>query len=166
MPETLNPSETAQWFAMLALGDMPDGSVISIMLSNERIEHWFYKRNKLRPDSLKLELIVPSSGLWRVDLKRHDKLYLAQWRPGDDLRIESPQLRYRKLLEWPRLAGIMDFPQLIGSLERVLEVNFLPHADVGARLVEPEMLSSNEQLRRWLAPCAICLGWNRKVQPM
>lgn len=165
MAEMLNPSETAQWFATLALGDMPDGSVISITLSNERIEHWFYKRNKLRPDSLKLELIVPSSGLWRIDLERHDELFLAQWRPGDDLRIESQQLRYRKLVEWPRVASIMDFPHLIGSLERALQVNFLPHADIGARLLEPEVLSSNEQLRRWLAPCAGSLGWNRKVQP-
>lgn len=41
MPEATNPSETAQWLAMLALGDIPDGSVISITLSNERIEHWF-----------------------------------------------------------------------------------------------------------------------------
>ena len=69
-----------------------------------------YKRNKLQPDSLKLKLIVPTSGLWRVDLERHDQPFLAQWRPGDDLRIESKQLRYRKHVEWPSLAGIMYFP--------------------------------------------------------
>jgi hypothetical protein len=164
MPKTLTPSETAQWFAMLCLGDVPHYSVISITLSNEPIEHWFYKRNKLRPESLKLELLVPSTGGWRVDLARHDKLFRAQWRHGDDLRIESQQLRYRKLLEWPRLASVMDFPQLIGSLERTLEESFLPHADIGARLLEPETLASNPQLRQWLAPCASTLGWNWKVQ--
>jgi hypothetical protein len=52
-------------------------------------------------------------------------------RPGDDLQIESQQLRYQKLVEWPRLASILDFPKLIGSLERSLEVNFLPHSDIG-----------------------------------
>ena len=63
MPETLNRSETAQWFAMLGLGDIPNYSVISIILSNEPIEHWFYKRNRSRPESLKLELLVPHRGL-------------------------------------------------------------------------------------------------------
>lgn len=58
----------------------------------------------------------------------------------------------------------MDFPQLIGSLERTLEVSFLPHADIGARLLEPEALASNPELRQWLAPCASNLGWNWKVQ--
>jgi hypothetical protein len=144
----------------------PDHSVISITLSNEPVEHWFYTRNKLRPESLKLQLTVSTSGLWRVDLERHDKLFLAQWRPGDDLRIESQQLRYRKLVEWPRLASIMDFAQLIGSLERSLQVNFLPHADISARLLEPEALARNPQLRQWLAPCAGSLGWNGKMQPM
>lgn len=166
MSESINPSETAPWFAMLGLEDMADGTVLSITLSNEPIEFWFYKRNKLRPESLKLQLIAPSSGLWRVDLERHDKLFLAQWRPGGDLRIESQQLRYRKLVEWPRLASIMDFPQLIESLERSLQVNFLPHADLGARLIDTEALASNLLLRQWLAPCADSLGWNRKVQPV
>ncbi|KAB0522023.1 hypothetical protein [Pseudomonas extremorientalis] len=165
MPETQTPSETAQWFAMLGLGDVPHYSVISITLSNEPIEHWFYKRNRLRPESLKLELLVPSTGGWRVDLARHDKLFQTQWRLGDDLRVESQQLRYLKLVEWPRLLSVMDFPQLIGSLERTLQVSFLPHADIGARLLEPETLASNPQLRQWLTPCASSLGWNRKVQP-
>ena len=166
MPATLIPSENAQWFAMLGLGDMPDYSAISITLSNEPIEHWFYKRNKLRPESLKLRLLVPSLGGWRVELERHDELFLAQWRPKDDLRIESQQLRYRKLVAWPRLSSIIDFPQLIGSLERSLEVSFLPHADIGARLIDPETLAANLQLRQWLAPCASSLGWSLKVQPM
>ncbi|VVN82922.1 hypothetical protein PS708_01250 [Pseudomonas fluorescens] len=166
MPGTFQPSETAQWFAMLGLGDAPNYSVISITLSNEPIECWFYKRNKLRPESLKLHLTASPSGLWRVELERHDKLFLAQWRPGDDMRIESQQLRYRKLVQWPRLMSIMDFPHMIGSLERCLQVNFLPHADIGARLLEPEALATNPQLRQWLAPCAGSLGWNRKVQPM
>lgn len=87
----------------------------------------------------------------------------CSWLNGD-LRIESQQLQYRKLLEWPRLASVMDFPQLTGSLERTLQVSFLPHADIGAHLLEPESLASNLQLRQWLAACASSLGWNWKVQ--
>lgn len=72
------------------------------------------------------------------------------------MRIESQLLRYRKLVTWSRLARIVDFPQLIRSLERSLEVSFVPHADIGARLVGPETLASNLQLcRGWLrAPVA------------
>ncbi|WP_339470346.1 hypothetical protein [Pseudomonas capeferrum] len=32
-----------------------------------------------------------------------------QWRPNDDLRVESQQLRYRKLIQWPRLHSLMAF---------------------------------------------------------
>ena len=106
------------------------------------------------------------TGGWRLDLARHDKLFQAKWRTKNDLRVEPQQLRFRKLLEWPRLASVMDSPQSIGSLERTLEVSLLPHTDIGARLLEPETLASNLRLRHWLAPCASSLGWNGRVQPV
>lgn len=164
MPDNPGQSEAAHWFAQFDMGDMPQGSTFSIVLSNDPIEHWFYKRNKLRPESLKLELIVPSWAHWRLQLERHDQLYLAQWRPNDDLRIESQQLRYRKLVKWPRLASLAAFPHVVEQLERSLDVRFLPHANIGARYVEPSALASNPQLRRWLAPCAQSFGWDWKVQ--
>jgi len=40
---------------------------------------------------------------------------------NDDLRIESGQLRYRKLIKWPRLYSLMDFPLLAGQLEQCLD---------------------------------------------
>ena len=120
MPDNPGQSEAAHWFAQFDMGDMPQGSTFSIVLSNDPIEHWFYKRKKLRPESLKLELIVPSWGHWRLQLERHEPLYLAQWRPNDDLRIESQQLRYRKLVKWPRLASLAAFPQVVEQLERIL----------------------------------------------
>lgn len=43
--------------------------------------------------------------------------------------------------------SILDVPQQVGSFERALQVTLLPHADAGARLLEPEVLSSNERLR-------------------
>jgi hypothetical protein len=42
----------------------------SIDLTNEPPEHWFYKRNKLRPESLKLDLHIPSNGNWLVKAAR------------------------------------------------------------------------------------------------
>ena len=35
------------------------------------------------------------------------------------------------------------FPQLIEAMERTLHLNFLRHADKGARLLEPEALASD-----------------------
>jgi hypothetical protein len=156
--------EVAEWFASLGIEEV-SYSVCGIVLTNEPPEHWFYKRNKLRPESLKLELRIPSNGNWLVDLSRHDQLFNVQWRPDDDLRIQSAQLRYRKLVKWPRLACLMDFPQLVGQLETCLEINFLRHANFGARLIEPETLARNARIRQWLAPCADNFGWNSKTQP-
>lgn len=84
---------------------------------------------------------------------------------NDDLRIEWEQLRNRKLIKWPRLSSLMDFPLLAGQLEQCLDVRFLRHANFGARLLEPEALWCNYKIRQWLAPCADTFGWNRKKQP-
>ncbi|AFR04181.1 hypothetical protein PEC301653_22500 [Pectobacterium carotovorum subsp. carotovorum] len=126
------PPEVALCFASLDVAEV-SCSVCSIDLSNEPPEHWFYKRNKLRPESLKLELRIPFNGNWLVDPSRHDKLFNIQWRPNDDLRIVSDQLRYRKLIKWPRLPCLMGFPLLVGQLELCLEVSFLRHANFGNR---------------------------------
>ncbi|MCU1733483.1 MULTISPECIES: hypothetical protein [unclassified Pseudomonas] len=166
MPNDLSQSEAAQWFALFELGNIPHDSTFSVVLSNEPIEYWFYKRNSLRPESVKLELTVPSWGHWRVQLERNDNLYLAQWRSNDDMRIDSAQLRYRKLIKWPRLASIMDFPQWVERLEQSLDVRFLRHANIGARGVESSTLANNPHLRHWLAPCAETFGWNWKKQPL
>jgi len=64
--------EVAEWFARFGVAEV-SYSGCSVDLTNEKPEHWFYKRNKLRPESLKLDLRIPSNGNWLVDLSRHDK---------------------------------------------------------------------------------------------
>jgi len=59
----------------------------------------------------------------------------------------------------------MGFPLLVEQLQQCLEVTFLRHANIGARLLEPEALARNPELRQWLAPCADTFGWNRRMQP-
>lgn len=156
--------EIAEWFATFGI-DAVSHSVCSIDVTTEPPEHWFYKRNQLRPDSLKLDLSLTASGNWRVHLSRHDKLFDIQWRANDDLRVVSQQLRYRKLIKWPRLYSLMDFPLLAGQLEQCLDVRFLRHANFGARLLDPEALAQNANLRQWLAPCADTFGSYRKMPP-
>lgn len=156
--------DIAGWFAHFNVPEV-SYSVCSVDLTNEPTEYWFFKRNQLRPESLMLDLNIPSNGNWLVNLSRHDGLFNIQWRANDDLRIESQQLRYRKLIRWPRLHSLMDFPLLVGQLEQSLEVRFLRHANFAARLLEPEALAWNTSIRQWLSPCADTFGWNRKMQP-
>src|SRR5471030_2139652 len=59
--------EIAEWFVTFGVAEVPY-SVCSIDLTNEPPKHWFYQRNKLRPESLKLDLCIPSNGNWCVDL--------------------------------------------------------------------------------------------------
>lgn len=155
--------EIAKWFSRFDIAEV-SYSVCSIDLMTEPPEHWFFKRNKLRPDSLKLDLCIPSNGNWRVDLSRHDNLFNVQWRPNDDLRIESQQLRYRKQVRWPRIQKLTDFPLLVGQLEECLEIRFLRHVDFGARLLKPNELARNAKIQHWLAPCADTFGWDRRMQ--
>mgnify|MGYP006951112188 FL=1 len=58
--------EVAEWFARFGVAEV-SYSGCSVDLTNEPPEHWFYKRNKLRPESLKLDLRIPSNGNWLVD---------------------------------------------------------------------------------------------------
>ena len=94
---------TSQWAAGLGMQPSADGWTIEITLSTVPMSHWFYKRNKLRPEDVKLSLTAPGWGHWVAQLDRHDRLYQVQWRQGNDLRVESEQLRFRKLLKWPAM---------------------------------------------------------------
>ncbi|MBA6116791.1 hypothetical protein JET76_27675 [Pseudomonas putida] len=155
--------ETLAWFTRFNVAEEPY-SVCSIDVTTEPTETWFFQRNRLRPESLKLELSLPLNGKWRVELSRHDNLFNVQWRPDDQLCVESQQLRYSKLIKWPRLYSLMDFPSLVGQLEACLEVRFVRHADFGARLLQPETLARNALIREWLAPACDTFGWARKIQ--
>jgi hypothetical protein len=151
-------AEVFEWVCQFGIPNLPDNWVIGITLSSVPIENWFYRRNKLKPESLRLNVNVPAYGHWCVQLERHDGLFQVQWRAQDDLRIESQQLKYQKLMAWPRLIGLQAFPHLIAGVENCLGVEFMRHADVGARLLEPEKLLANEPLRNWLSPCADSFG--------
>jgi hypothetical protein len=109
--------EVAEWFASFGVAEV-SYSGCSVDLPNESPERWFYKRNKLRPESLVLDLRIPSNENGLVDLSCHDNLFNIQWRQNDDLSIESEQLHYRKLIKWPRLSSLMNFALLAAQLEQ------------------------------------------------
>ena len=146
------------WLEPKGLSASGDDWTIHFTLSNVPTENWFYKRNRLRPEDLKLTLDVPQWGLWRLQLERHDRLFVAQWRPAGFF-VDSQQLRYRKLIQWPTLAELDDFPLIVDRIAAALDVDFLRHVNVGARYIGLEnAVSGGSRLSSWLAPCADSLG--------
>jgi hypothetical protein len=85
------------WARDLGLNPSNDGWTTKFTISTVPIENWFYSRNKLKPEDLKLELIVPQWGSWIAQLDRHDGLFQVQWRPSNSMCVESQQLKYRKI---------------------------------------------------------------------
>lgn len=152
-----------QFLAQLGARPAQEGWTLQITLSTVPMDYWFYQRNRLQGVDLQLSLVNPAWGNWVVKLERRDEAYFAQWREDDDLRVESEQLRYRKLTPWPRLASPQDFPLWVLQLEKVLGVAFLRHANVGARWTSiTEAGFDDAPLRQWLRPCAE--SWGKFMQ--
>ena len=154
--------ETINWISKFHLPELNDGWVIGFTSSTVPMENWFYKRNRLKDDSIKIELNVPESGQWVATLERHDKLFQVQWRPNNDLRVESQQLKYKKIIKWPELLNLSDFPLLIEKIESILNVEFIPHIDISARMIDTGILIENKHIKQWLSPCAESLGHLRE----
>lgn len=138
--------------------------VVNLQLSTVPMNHWFYRRKALQPADLQLDIAIPSYGLWCATLRRHDGLFMAQWRPGGRFSVDSQQMKYTRLTPWPAMPSLMDFPALAGALEQVLSVRFIRHANLGANglAIDLEHWAAAEHgtaaLRQWLAPCADTLG--------
>jgi hypothetical protein len=154
---------TREWIATLDMHPVADDWAIQMTLSTVPMSHWFYKRNKLRPEDVRLELVAPGWGHWRVELERHDRQYLAQWRTAGDFRVVAKQLRYRKLVQWPSLPDIGAFPALVAQIEAALNIQFIRHVNVEARDIPlaPKRFD-DQKLCEWLAPCAD--SWGRTMR--
>ena len=146
------------WINQFSLSHPQKGWVIGFRLSTVPIENWFYKRNQLKEDSIKFDLTVPDYGLWVATLERHDGLFQVQWRPDNDLRVESQQLKYRKMVKWPHLSELSAFPDFVSNVESALNVKFIPHVDISSRLVDTNELITNDKVKQWLAPCCESVG--------
>ncbi|WP_339700636.1 hypothetical protein [uncultured Marixanthomonas sp.] len=72
---------------------LPAHQSILFTISTCNIENWLYSLNKLKPEDLYLTLRVSNDEYWLVQLDRPDQLYQVQWRPNNNLRVESQQLK-------------------------------------------------------------------------
>ncbi len=125
-------------------------------LSTTAHESWTTDRDQLRNEDLRLALSIPSYGHWCVDLRRHDGQFVAQWRPYDDLRIESTSTYFRDELKWPRLQSLFEFPQLVLELQKCLNTQFLSNAQLSSNRdfdLNAWLSHYGTQVKQWLQPC-------------
>lgn len=108
---------------------------ISIAVATRPPIEWMTRRNILQPDDMWLSLTLNSLLPWKVKLMRHDGLFVVEW-TARGIRVESAQLRYRKIIKWPEMSGPADFPLLISELNALFTTSFstvaqiiLPKAD-------------------------------------
>lgn len=161
----LRTKEMDQWLSSLGLNSEESVWTLGFTLSTTEIENWFYRRNKLKPEDVKIELIAPSAGTWVIQLERKDRLYVAQWRKENDFRVESQQMKYRRLVKWPELNSLYDFPKLINPIEDALNIKFIRHVDVGSRMIDLKPhLNTDSKLFYWLKDCSETIGTAMKTQ--
>nr|WP_299035093.1 hypothetical protein [uncultured Tenacibaculum sp.] len=146
------------WLSSLNLKYNKDYWGMTLTMSTVNIEHWLYSRNQLKPEDLKLTLNISIAGYWVVQLERKDRLFLAQWRESG-LSVESQQLKYRRLIPWPKLASYTKFPLIIPALETALDVKFIRHIDISTVGIDPKQyLKKSSKMQQWLKPCVNTFG--------
>ena len=156
-----SPTVMANWISELGIKTEAAAWSVGFTLSTVPIDYWFYKRNALKPEDIQLSLIVPSYGLWRAELSRHDGLFVAQWRPNGDFRVDSQQMKYRQLVKWPVLDSLFDFPLLVERIEKALSIQFIRHVNLGTNGyvdLDAWALESGPKIQHWLSPCADTMG--------
>jgi hypothetical protein len=85
----------------------------------------------------------------------------AHYGAHNDLRVQSQQLKYRKLITWPSMSSLQEFPFVVGRIEEVIGVKFIRHVNVGSNgLVDLDrfVAESGSRILQWLAPCADTIG--------
>ncbi|WP_375580434.1 hypothetical protein ABWH96_05195 [Marivirga tractuosa] len=144
---------------------LPSYQSIVFTVSTCEIDNWLYSRNKLKAEDVCLTLRVSADDSWLVQLDRHDGLYCVQWRPNNNLQVESQQLKYRRLIPWPPVESPEDFPQLIRKIEQSLGIKFIKHANVSLFESMEQHLSTESKLVKWLKTGTETVGTNMTSKP-
>jgi len=133
---------------------------LTISLSDVPMENWMFHRNKLKDENLLLFLELRSIESWKVQLERHDRSYVAQWREDSRFDVEASLMKYRRLVEWPPLTSLEKFPDLVSEIETALDVQFLKVAQVRHSNLSPgQSLDDGSVFRKWLSNCADEIDW-------
>jgi hypothetical protein len=164
--ETVDESRVQEVVNALGI-TLPKGNwTIILVVSTVPIDRWFYRRNALKGEDLRLEITLGNEGRWKVMLARHDNEFLVTWGRDFQPQVRAEQLKYRRMVKWPHFSALLDLGALIADLERVLNVRFERHFDVftDAGMTSEDMVKHHGQaITQWLTPFAATVGVNGKV---
>lgn len=69
-------------------------------------------------------------------------------------------MRYRKLIKWPILDSLTDFPLFVDLIEKALPIKFTRHVNVGPNGIDLDRWVSEHRvlIQEWVSPCADSFG--------
>jgi len=143
-------AEILRWATIAGVAPPLEGNIVRIKMSTAPVEHWIARRSKLAPQTTDIEVEIHRDR-WYVKLTRLDNLFCVNWSSGGNVAVRSDQMKYQRLVRWPALDAIENFPLLVKAIETLLGIQFISYADVN--LAKP-----SKQFIKWLEPCAKKVG--------
>lgn len=134
---TPNPSEHPDWG-------------FQIFFSTAPLTDWMTRKSHVKDTELWLGLGVSRLLGWKVKLHPKNKIYNIEWE-ASGIRVESDQMRFKKLTKWPALTELDQFPLLVSELEKLLAVQFQRDVQLHAASLKSDDLAV---LKTWLGDLA------------
>ena len=149
--------EIVRWARVAGVRPPAEDGSYEIKLSTAPVEQWFFKKSSLAPGTTNIEASIRDTS-WTVNLNRQDGLYSVMWSSGGTISVRSDQLKYKRLIRWPAIDAIENFPALVKQIETLLGLKFIPYANVTLPYTETRATLASPDLLAWLAPCANKVG--------
>jgi hypothetical protein len=149
--------ESLRWAEIADVPPPPEDGNYRIRLSTAPVKQWFFQKSKLPAQTTNIEAKIGPK-MWTVTLTRQDQLFTVIWSSGGTVSVSSDQMKYQRLVRWPALDAVENFPRLVKQVETLLGIQFVPYADITLPYtVTPETVE-RPKLQAWLAPCATKVG--------
>jgi hypothetical protein len=128
--------------------DHPDWG-FKLAMSTVPTSDWIVRRSKLAASELWFGLGLSFATGWRAQLTTRDDSLKLTWRPDRQVEVESLSVLNRSKVSWPEFAELDQLPELILSLETLLQRKFLRSVEFSA----PSLKSKDfAPLISWLSP--------------
>jgi hypothetical protein len=83
---------------------------------------------------------------WRVGFFPRNELFKVDWQ-AEGMSVTSQQLRFRKLMKWPQMGTLDEFPKIVAELQSLLSLKF--HQEITVRALSLKV-DDLESIRIWL----------------
>lgn len=127
--------------------DHPDWGIV-INISTVPPFDWTVRRSKIKPNELWFGIGISRLLGWSARLFPRDKSFEVSWGSAG-CTVESENLRYRRMMQWPEFDDLDQLPAVAERLESLLKVRFCRQVDLHAATLKAQDL---ETLRQWLRP--------------